>query len=454
LISAETTVFDYGCGQGDDVRFLQARGIPCSGWDPIHRPDDPRSEADLVNLGYVINVIERPDERTDVLRRAWSLARRVLVVTARLTVDARNPTDSTCEDGCLTRINTFQKYYEQSELRSWIDSCLGHLSVPAAPGVFYVFRDPLLRESFVASRYRRRGATPRLRKSDVLFEEHRELLKPLINFLATRGRLPGDGDLFEAQAICDEFGSLRRAYAIIRRASGDQHWDQIREERSQDLLIYLALSRFGGRPKFSGLPHDIRLDVRAFFTTYNRACAEADALLFSAGNPDDIDEACRSAQVGKLMPTALYLHDSALPLAPPVLRVYEGCARNYIGSVEGANILKLHRGVPQISYLSYPDFESVAHPNLHASLTVDLQTFRVRYRSYRESENPFVLHRKEEFVHETHPLRDKFAKLTRQEVAWGLFANTSDIGTRQGWEQILAVKGATLAGHRLLRARR
>ena len=33
LISQQTSVFDYGCGRGDDLRLLQTRGIRCAGWD-------------------------------------------------------------------------------------------------------------------------------------------------------------------------------------------------------------------------------------------------------------------------------------------------------------------------------------------------------------------------------------------------------------------------------------
>ncbi|GFE51184.1 hypothetical protein So717_29370 [Roseobacter cerasinus] len=45
----------------------------------------------------------------------------------------------------------------------------------------------------------------------------------------------------------------------------------------------------------------------------------------------------------------------------PVLRLYEGCARGYLGRVEGANIIKLHRDEPKVSYLSYPGFDNDPH---------------------------------------------------------------------------------------------
>jgi DNA phosphorothioation-associated putative methyltransferase len=60
LIGVGTSVFDYGCGHGGDVALLGAQGIAAAGWDPKFIPDRPVEEADVVQLGYVINVIEDP----------------------------------------------------------------------------------------------------------------------------------------------------------------------------------------------------------------------------------------------------------------------------------------------------------------------------------------------------------------------------------------------------------
>lgn len=50
-------LFDYACGRGDDVRGLIENGLSAAGWDPYYAPDNPLSAADIVNLGFVINVI-------------------------------------------------------------------------------------------------------------------------------------------------------------------------------------------------------------------------------------------------------------------------------------------------------------------------------------------------------------------------------------------------------------
>jgi hypothetical protein len=47
-------------------------GIRSGGWDPVHRPEPPVEPAPVVNLGYVVNVIENPQERLDTFIAARS----------------------------------------------------------------------------------------------------------------------------------------------------------------------------------------------------------------------------------------------------------------------------------------------------------------------------------------------------------------------------------------------
>jgi len=76
VLEPSLSVLDYGCGRGGDVNRLRAMGLQASGWDPVHAPQGQRAPADLVNLGFVLNVIERPQERLEVLGAAWAQARR------------------------------------------------------------------------------------------------------------------------------------------------------------------------------------------------------------------------------------------------------------------------------------------------------------------------------------------------------------------------------------------
>ena len=254
--------------------------------------------------------------------------------------------------------------------------------------MFYAFRDQGERAAFAASRYRRDIVVPRLTRSVHRFEDYKLLLQPLTDFIAARGRLPDIDELPETADVISALGSLKRAFRLIQSATGAEAWAEIAAKRAQDRLIYLALARFDRRPTLSQLPLALQRDVKALFPSYGQACKQADALLFSVGRTEEVNATCSNSPIGKKMPEALYIHVSAIDRLPASLRVFEGCARTYIGRVDSANIVKLSRLEPKISYLSYPAFDEDPHPALTQSLSVNLQTFRVRTRDYSEYRNP------------------------------------------------------------------
>jgi DNA phosphorothioation-associated putative methyltransferase len=452
LLDPSLSVFDYGCGRGDDLRNLASMGYGASGWDPTHRPGSKRAQADVVNLGYVVNVIERLDERAETLRAAWDLTRQLLVVSARLVWEARDMVGRPLGDGLLTKTGTFQKFYEQAELSAWIEQTLGIRPLAAAPGVFYVFRDPTAAQQFLETRvcsYR-----PRVRVDPhVTYEAHETLLLPLLGFLSKHARPPRDGELevVHQTEIEEVFGSIGRAVRLIRQVTEDAHWNQVAVQRRSELLIYIALSRFGRRPRFSELGSTLAADIRALFGAYQTACVQADRLLLACGDPALIFVSARNSPVGKQTPSALYVHRSALGELPAVLQVYEGCARVLTGTVEQANLVKLSVTQPQVSYLSYPRFDQDAHPTLGASITINLKQRSVNWRHYGRSENPPLLHRKEEFMGRDDLRRDLYAKLTRAEMRAGLYQHPERIGTLQGWQATLTAANVHLRGHRLQR---
>jgi hypothetical protein len=147
LLIPERSVLDYGCGFGDDVRALQAGGIPVTGWDPHYVPDVPLGPADIVNLGFVLNVIEDPSERLQAARRAFGLARQCLAVAVMVVGKGDINGLQAYRDGYLTQRKTFQKYYRQEEIKSFLDGALEMEAIPVAPGIFFIFRDKVLERS-------------------------------------------------------------------------------------------------------------------------------------------------------------------------------------------------------------------------------------------------------------------------------------------------------------------
>ncbi|MCC7061986.1 MAG: DNA phosphorothioation-associated putative methyltransferase, partial [Planctomycetes bacterium] len=286
-----------------------------------------------------------------------------------------------------------------------------------------------------------------------LYEAHKGLLDPLLRFFTDRGRLPSQVELPSSPAIISAFGSIGRAFAVIRRATGSETWTTIEHQRNEDLLLYLAQAQFDRPAKFTDLAPELRGDIRAFHGSYSKAILGAIRMLRQLADQDLINAACKSVGVGKETPQAIYLHRDAIGQLPTVLRLYEACARGLVGEVEGANIVKLHRYRPQVSYLCYPGFDKEAHPALASSAVVNLDEARSSFKDYSQTPNPPILHRKESFVSPDYPGHKKFATLTKQEEAAGLFANPSKIGFLRDWLLALDAAGVSIRGHRLVRRR-
>ena len=513
-------VFDFGCGRGDDIRFLNALGIKVAGWDPAHQPNSKKHSADVVNIGYVVNVIEDREEREEALRHAWDLTKRLLVVSGRLTWEMDEQPAKRFQDGYVTSTGSFQKFYTHEELKAWVEQVLGRSAITAAPGVLYVFRDSSHAHQLLARQVRgqgiqRRGVAELLverheeilnplrdyvtehrklpppnelstskeilevfdslrtafivlrqasphglwsdvdlgsrKKAQARFEEHLEELQVLIDFVSERGRLPRTGELRNEETLKAHFNSVRAAFSLVRKVTGPTPWEKLEAAARNSFLVYVAVAAFGGRPKMSELSTDMQFDAKDLFGSYSAACREGDALLHQIADQDAINTACEEAEFGKLTPEALYVHVDYIGRLSPLLRVYEGAARQITGNVDDATIVKLNRVKPQVSFLVYPTFRTDPHPALEASIVAKLGEIRMKHRFFGESQNPPILHRKETFIPSDDASWAKFRRLTAQEERAELL-DRPDIGSREGWNALLRERGLALHGHQLRRS--
>ena len=115
----------------------------------------PKQSADVVNLGFVLNVIEDPAERVEALLDAWHHTRRVLLVSTLIAGQEAYNDIRTFGDGVLTGRDTFQKFFEPSEIQALIEDTLHTEAVPVGLGIYLVFRDTADLHDFPASRSRR-----------------------------------------------------------------------------------------------------------------------------------------------------------------------------------------------------------------------------------------------------------------------------------------------------------
>src|SRR5262249_52536426 len=106
-------------------------------------------------------------------------------------------------DGVLTGRGTFQKFYEQTELKAYLEAQLETEAIPAGIGTFYLFKEEGKRQQFLANRFRRREILPRRRLTETRLEEAHEALEPLMEILAFLGRLPDPTEFAGAQTVIE-----------------------------------------------------------------------------------------------------------------------------------------------------------------------------------------------------------------------------------------------------------
>lgn len=129
VMTTATTVLDYGCGRGCDVKELTKQGVPCVGFDAYFRAETPLLAADVVQLAFVLNVIENAAERVEVLQLCYSLARASLVVAVQPPSPGRRRVGEQ-----ITSIGTYQKYFTQVDLKALIVEALGEVEVRSLGG--------------------------------------------------------------------------------------------------------------------------------------------------------------------------------------------------------------------------------------------------------------------------------------------------------------------------------
>ena len=127
----KSTVFDWGCGKGEDSRWLKEHGYKIVSYDPFF---DNTSVPDRVNfkaintilLVYVLNVIECGEERGGLLYDVGHMSKpgtTVVIAVPRkkhIADRAKKSKWKKLNDGFVTKSNTFQKGYTLGE---FIDSC-------------------------------------------------------------------------------------------------------------------------------------------------------------------------------------------------------------------------------------------------------------------------------------------------------------------------------------------
>ena len=417
-LDGSLSVFDYGCGKGDDIRNLRANDITVSGWDPHYAPDQPKQAADIVNIGFVINVIENYQERLEALLGAYALTRQVLVASAML-MNQNAFKGQSYQDGIITQRNTFQKYFTQTELKDFLSDTLDTEAIPVAPGIFYIFKDTDAEQRFLLKRQRSqrnvlrltyRSANPKqpkLSRNEKKYLAYQHLIDPLWQRSLELGRLPEKSELENLIEITQRFGTVNKALQFMLSQFDETLLEQARQNHLGDLQIYFALQTFSKRKPYKQLEASLQKDIKAFFGDYKNALVSATTLLYQISHTELISAACLKATENGLgyldAEGALILHSSLVEQLPALLRIYIGCSTVLYGDIEQTDLIKIHSQSGKLSLMRYDDFENNPLPRLIERVKINLREQLFDLYQYGDEYEPTYLYLKSRYINEEHP---------------------------------------------------
>jgi len=164
----------------------------------------------------------------------------------------------------------------------------------------------------------------------------------------------------------------------------------------------------------------------------------------------DYYQKLKTLDFGKRIGENIYVLESELEKHNPELYFLTQSIKDEYNIPDYYNIVKFFKASFKISLSYYPHFEEMPHPEIRESMTINLKEGKAKKQTFGE-ENPQILHRKETFVHPSHPQRDKWLNMTHQEEEEGLYQDTKRIGFKKYWEGLLKDKSLYYKGHTLIR---
>lgn len=443
LLKEDQTFFDYGCGRGMDVEGLQSLGYEANGWDPAFQPDAKKLKAQVVNLGYVLNVIEKPPEREDALKKAFGLAEHVLCVSTLVAGEETSAHSRAYSDGYVTKSGTFQKFFEPGELEGLIERCLECEPVTLSFGICLAFKSVEEREVFLSNRTRRhvdwteistqlRFTQSSSREEQLVgrYELNRELLDSYWATMLDYGRVPEAEEFALSSELRKACGGLGRAADLVIDYHGAELLREARRVREEDVLSYLAMKHFERKFLQKHLPPRIKRDIKAFWGNYARAMKKAAELLFAAGDPGELHIAIESLDCGWYDAEEQHLtfHRSLLDQLPAILRVYVFCGLRRFGDLDEVDVIKIHLASRKLTLQRYDDFEGKPLPELQLRIKIDLRKDFVTVFDHTLGEDRQLLFFKERFVGRDYQFKNDAAGFSKRLEKLGLVIETIGYG--------------------------
>lgn len=409
LISLESEIFDYGCGRGDDVSILlKSKFSNVSGWDPHFVPNNPIPTAsEYVTLSFVLNVIEHPHERHEVLKKAYGIASKALVFSVMFEHQAYLKFSKPMNDGFVSSRNTFQKYYDHDEILALINEQLSENAIKLASGVYIVFKDKELEQEYLFKR--QLGLlvdTPSQTADDSVDIYVTPLVDKMRDQIMSFGRMPMLSEL--PNELTSQLSKSAVPYTRLSRLALSQislaELQTVGEVFASEILVFLAINMFQRRVKYGSLPKKLQNDVKVHFGSLQKAEDAAEKLLFSLSDTGALIFSAVNAEkdrLGRLVGDKFCLHYRNLSKLPVDLRLFAKISERLHRPVKETEIIQLHLDTKKMSYLTVNDFDESPLPRIASREIVKFSNQEVSKFSHEERNDVRILYQKSMYMEES-----------------------------------------------------
>ena len=353
----------------------------------------------------MLNVIEDIKERSKVLKKAFSLTRQCLCVSVMLHSQDTTINSIPFNDGHITSIRTFQKFYDQKEIENFILTTLKVNGIAAAPGIFLIFKEETAEQEFLLKRqlglvrdYEPRDSVVKEQEYKYAEKSKLNLAKNLAKHTLIFARKPEFEELprYVKEQIQKSNIKFNKAFDAALKLISQEELSRAAVLKKEQLSLFFAMHLFSGRPKYRGLSNTLQKDIKLHFGSMSKLEENARTLLFSLGNEDLIFKSALDAEkenLGFLDDTKFVFLPANLQKLPVRLRGILTIAERISGIIEDIDLIRIHIDTKKVTYLTVPYIHRSALPFITQRTVVDLRDKSVNLFSHSglEMKKYFIL---------------------------------------------------------------
>jgi len=322
--------------------------------------------------------------------------------------------EKTFNDGYVTNLNTFQRYYTQQEIKDYVDFTLDEISIPVAQGILFVFKDKKLQEEYLLNKFKNcsineiifENRLPRLKRMSIRekhFENVQDEMTDLWKQTLLQGRILFEDEIHDEMLslLKNEYSSVNRIYKALFENFEMDDFERSMQLKREEILVYFSLTQFKKPLKFRDYNLTFQRDVKSHFKSHKNSLMEGNQALRKISNANLLLAAVQESFDNGLG----YVHDQhsfmfhrkILDKLPPVLRIYVYAATFLYGDIDDVDLFKIHLQSDKLTLLYFDDFTK-RMPVLKTRVKIDLGLQDFDIFNYTSSQGKQLLYLKSYYL--------------------------------------------------------